>query len=185
MKEQSRAQILHNLLFPLVRCSPKALSKLEMFGNQTRSNFVTKQSLICQTFPIWTGLNKNKDNPVNKQVLHFCDFFLRSVQKSKCLTIKHAGIRPIQAAKRLFCYLFIILLQYRSEISGLRTHKTHATIFAQTRVKKRVRQCTFSCICTHLMRVFPFVIHSHNCALCGILLYYRKQNKRHKRHNCR
>ena len=28
------------------------------------------------------------------------------------------------------------------------------------------------------MRVFPFVIHSHNCALCGILLYNRKQNKR-------
>ena len=28
------------------------------------------------------------------------------------------------------------------------------------------------------MRVFAFVIHSHNCALCGILLYNGKQNKR-------
>ena len=73
------------------------------------------------------------------------------------------------------------------------------TIFAQTRVKKRMRQCAFLRICAHLMRAFPFVIHSHNCALCGIpfsrkvqdylllfiiiiiiiiLFYNRKQNKR-------
>ena len=59
------------------------------------------------------------------------------------------------------------------------THTQNArTIFAQTRVKKRVRKCAFTRICTHFMHVFPFVIHSHNCALCGILLYNRKQNKR-------
>ena len=52
------------------------------------------------------------------------------------------------------------------------------TIFAQTRVKKRVRKCAFTCIYAHFIHMFPFVIHSHNCALCGILLYNRKQNKR-------
>ena len=30
----------------------------------------------------------------------------------------------------------------------------------------------------HLMHVFPFVIHSHDCALCGIPLSFQKQNKR-------
>ena len=55
--------------------------------------------------------------------------------------------------------------------SGLRTRKT---IFAQTRVKN---VCDIR-VCTHLMHVFPFVIHSHNCALCGILLHNKRQNKR-------
>ena len=69
-------------------------------------------------------------------------------------------------------------IQYRSEISGLRTRKTHAPFSRKGGAKKRVLQCAFTHICVHLMRMFPFVIHSHNCALCGILLYNRKQNKR-------
>ena len=28
------------------------------------------------------------------------------------------------------------------------------------------------------MRMFPFVIHSHNCALCAILLHNKMQDKR-------
>ena len=48
------------------------------------------------------------------------------------------------------------------------------TIFAQTCVKNA---CDIR-VCAHLMRVFPFVVHSHNCALCGILLHNKRQNKR-------
>ena len=56
------------------------------------------------------------------------------------------------------------------------THTQNAcTTFAQTRVKKRVPKHAFARICVHLMRVFPFVIHSHNCALCGILLLHIKK----------
>ena len=53
------------------------------------------------------------------------------------------------------------------------------TIFAQTRVKKRVLRYAFAArICAHLMRVFAFVIHSHNCALCGILLHKKREKKK-------
>jgi len=41
----------------------KALSKREMFGDQTRSNIVWSQFLIVfdpQTFPVWTGLKTCK-----------------------------------------------------------------------------------------------------------------------------
>jgi len=48
------------------------------------------------------------------------------------------------------------------------------TIFAQTRVKKRLPRYAFA----HLMRVFAFVIHSHNCALCGILLHNKRDKKK-------
>ena len=52
------------------------------------------------------------------------------------------------------------------------THTQNArTIFAQARVKKRVPKHAFARICAHLMRVFPFVIHSHNRPLCCILLH--------------
>ena len=50
-------------------------------------------------------------------------------------------------------------LQYRSEISGLRTPKTHAQ-FLRKHVKNRMPKHVFVPICAHLMRVFPFVIHS-------------------------
>ena len=54
------------------------------------------------------------------------------------------------------------------------THTQNArTIFAQTRVKKRVPKHVWA----HLMSVFPFVIHSHNRPLCCILLH----NKRRRR----
>ena len=56
------------------------------------------------------------------------------------------------------------------------THTQNArTFFAQTRVKKRVPLHAFARICAHMMRVFPFVIHSHNYAFCGIVLHNRKQ----------
>ena len=42
------------------------------------------------------------------------------------------------------------------------THTQNArTIFAQKRVEKRVLEHAFARKCTHLMCVFPFVIHSH------------------------
>ena len=42
------------------------------------------------------------------------------------------------------------------------THTQNArTIFAQTRVEKRVLEHAFARKCAHLMRVFSFVIHSH------------------------
>ena len=47
-------------------------------------------------------------------------------------------------------------VQYRSEISGLRTRKTHAQF-----LHKRVLKHALARIYAHLMRVFPFVIHSH------------------------
>ena len=65
-------------------------------------------------------------------------------------------------------------LQYRSEISGLRTRKTHAP-FLRKRVLKNAWNIR---VCAYLMRVFPFVIHSHNCALCDILLHNKRQIKR-------
>ena len=59
------------------------------------------------------------------------------------------------------------------------THTQNArTIFAQTRVEKRVPKHAFARICAHLMRAFPFVIHSHNYALCCILLHNKKLDKR-------
>ena len=76
--------------------------------------------------------------------------------------------------------LFLIIihanrsLQYRSEISGLRTRKTHAP-FLRKRVLKNAWNIR---VCAYLMRVFPFVIHSHNCALCDILLHNKRQIKR-------
>ena len=33
-------------------------------------------------------------------------------------------------------------------------------------------------ICAHSMRVFPFVIHSHDCVFYGIVLHNKKQNRR-------
>ena len=68
----------------------------------------------------------------------------------------------------------IYIVQYRSEISGLRTRKTHAP-FLRKRVLKNAWNIR---VCAHLMRVFPFIIHSHNCALCGILLHNKRQIKR-------
>ena len=64
-------------------------------------------------------------------------------------------------------------LQYRSEISSQRTRKTYAQLLHKHVLKTRVQ----TRVCAHL-RAFPFVIHSHNCALCGILLHNKKQDKR-------
>jgi len=64
------------------------------------------------------------------------------------------------------------------------THTQNArTIFAQTRVNKRMLKYAFARICAHLMRVFAFGIHSHNCALCGILLHNKREKK--KPYKCR
>ena len=75
---------------------------------------------------------------------------------------------------------YLCLAQNTVQVRDKRpTHMQNAcTIFAQTRVKKRVPKHVFALICVHLMRVFPFVIHSHNCALCCILLHNKKQDKR-------
>ena len=57
-----------------------------------------------------------------------------------------------------------LFIQYRSEISGQRTRKTHAP-FLRKRVLKNAcfytRLRAFARICAHLMRVFSFIIHSH------------------------
>ena len=59
------------------------------------------------------------------------------------------------------------------------THTQNArTIFAQTRVKKRVPKHAFVHICAHLIRMFPFVIHSHNCPLCCILLHNKRARQK-------
>ena len=56
------------------------------------------------------------------------------------------------------------------------THTQNArTIFAQTRVKKRVPKHVFARI---QMRVFPFAIHSHNCPLCCILLHNKRARQK-------
>ena len=48
-------------------------------------------------------------------------------------------------------------VQYRSEISGLCTRKTHAQFLCKHVLKK---PC-LAHVCAYLMLVFPFVIHSH------------------------
>ena len=51
----------------------------------------------------------------------------------------------------------ILLVQVRDQRP---THTQNArTIFAQTRVEKRVLKHAFARIWTHFLRVFPFVIH--------------------------
>ena len=72
----------------------------------------------------------------------------------------------------------MLYIQYRSEISSLHTRKTHAQLLHKRVLKN---PCSNTQVCarsTHLMYVFPFVIHSHNAALCGILLHNKKQDKR-------
>ena len=83
-----------------------------------------------------------------------------------CFRLKISAEKALRRAK--------FYIQYRSEISGVCTRKTHAP-FLRKRVLKNA--CDIR-VCAHFMRIFPFVIHSHNCALCDILLHNRRQNKR-------
>lgn len=59
-------------------------------------------------------------------------------------------------------------------MSSLRTRKTH-TQFLRKHVMKTSANTR---ICPHLMWVFPFVIHTHNCPFCGIHLH--NNNKKDK-----
>ena len=115
---------------------------------------------------------KSEIGIISKHILDNINKEITKVTKANLWRSTSNVIEWFQAIPNKSQHAFITFdVQYRSEISGLCTRKMHAPFLRKCVLKNA---CNIR-VCAHLMRVFPFVIHSHNCALCGIR---NKQNKR-------